>query len=135
VARDEKGLILRCWVDGCDPLVAQASALVWALQLAYEKHYQRLILEGDSKTCFDALNGSIDDADWKVQSLLFHALDIANSFVSCEFCWIKRDANFVAHALATHAVLSNSNVFCTSMSLPPLVKEAWERDVFLLLLQ
>ena len=43
-------------------------------------------IKGDSKTCFDALNGSIDDAGWKVQSLLFDALDVANSFVSCDFC-------------------------------------------------
>ncbi len=44
-------------------------------------------------------------------------------------------ANFVAHALGRPDVLSNSNVFFTSMSLPPLVKEAWERDVSLLLHQ
>ena len=40
-------------------------------------------------------------------------------------------ANFVAHALGRPDVLSNSNVFFTSMSLPPLVKKAWERDVYI----
>ena len=52
VARDEKGLILRCWaklIDGCDPLVAEASALVWALQSAYEEHYQWIILKGTQR--------------------------------------------------------------------------------------
>ena len=38
-----------------EPIVAEASAILWALQLALEETHQNVMVEGDSKLCFDAL--------------------------------------------------------------------------------
>ena len=38
-----------------EPIVAEASAILWALQLALEENHQNVMVEGDSKLCFDAL--------------------------------------------------------------------------------
>uniref|UniRef100_A0A2N9G5A9 RNase H type-1 domain-containing protein n=1 Tax=Fagus sylvatica TaxID=28930 RepID=A0A2N9G5A9_FAGSY len=57
VARDENGQILNAWAKEhilCDPLQVEAAALFWAVQLATEKDFKHVIIEGDSKICIDA---------------------------------------------------------------------------------
>ena len=56
VARDENGRILNAWAKEhilCDPLQVKAAALFWAVQLAFEKDFKHVIIEGDSKICND----------------------------------------------------------------------------------
>lgn len=50
--------IFKAWAEGippCDPTVAEASAILWALQLALEEEHQNVMIEGDSKLCIAML--------------------------------------------------------------------------------
>lgn len=38
-----------------EPIVAEASAILWALQLALEEEHQNVMIEGDSKLCIAML--------------------------------------------------------------------------------
>ncbi len=42
---------------------------------------------------------------------------------------VPRMGASTAHALATHATLLDSEFICTAASLPPSIREAWQRDV------
>lgn len=66
VARDEKGIILKAWTTNIlsnDSLVAKAAAILWAVQLAKRKQFQKI---GDVKLCFDAINGEPDVILWSI---------------------------------------------------------------------
>ena len=66
------GLILSAWTkrDGTnDPLSAEASAVVWALEFASELNFQSVIVESDAKTCVDAVNCVSKDCNWKILNL------------------------------------------------------------------
>jgi hypothetical protein len=59
VARDCNGDMLKTWtqiIPGEDPLVAEASAIFWAHEVAKRENYQDITIEGDAKICFDTLN-------------------------------------------------------------------------------
>ena len=48
VARDEKGIILKVWAKDfptCSPMVAEAAALLCAIQIAKEENYHSIIVE------------------------------------------------------------------------------------------
>jgi ribonuclease HI len=49
-----------------DPLVAEASAILWALQIAKVEEFSGIIVESDSKMCVDTT--SLDNAvcDWNI---------------------------------------------------------------------
>ena len=72
---------------------------------------------------------------WRSATELYHELYhdmvvLSKEFVSCKFCWIKRDANFVAHSLAKFASCNKLTFSCNISSLPPSVWEAWKGDGF-----
>jgi ribonuclease HI len=52
VARDAQGVIIKAWGKKhflYDPLQAEAAALLWALELAANKNFERIVVEGDAK--------------------------------------------------------------------------------------
>ena len=57
---------------------------------------------------------------------------LALAFSACSFCWVCRDANGVAHALAKYALSQPSCFSCSGSNLPPFMSEAWIRDLFVL---
>ena len=90
----------------CSHSFAETSAIIWALQLAKDKKFRSIIVESDSKLYGDAINKNLE-ACLEIQSLLNDALILANSFVGCCFCWIKKDANSVAHELNKYVLCPN----------------------------
>jgi hypothetical protein len=67
VARDDQGQVLKAWSKEhilCQPMQAEASAIQWALNLAKDDRFENIILEGDAKICFDALNEISFAANW-----------------------------------------------------------------------
>jgi ribonuclease HI len=131
VARDENGQILNAWAKEhilCDPLQAEAAALFWAVQLAFEKDFKYVIIEGDSKICIDALNGNLNSVNWSISSLVCNITELCKYFSSCSFFWTRREANGVAHSLAKAASSLRSPFFfsccCNSSSLPSIVWNA-----------
>ena len=121
VARDTKGEILKAWTTDhqlCEPGQAEAETILWALKLALTEKFNKIIVVGDAKACFDFLNTGTSTC-WTVCNVLYNALEIGKSFQSCTFGWVRREANGVAHAIAKFASPLRSS-FC------------WNHDVCLL---
>jgi hypothetical protein len=69
--------VIKAWTiehDLCEPTQAEAYAIFWALKLASFENSQQIIVEGDYKTCFDALNGDPNMVSWFVAMLISNIL-------------------------------------------------------------
>ena len=135
VARDYKGELIKAWAKTTvykDPTIAEADAICWALELAKTEKFEKISIESDAKVCVDALLSPTDDCTWKIRTFTSLALELAVYFSVCSFYWVKRDANHMADAMAKVAHSLCLPFCCSQESLPPSVKEAWLRDVFLL---
>ncbi len=83
---DKNGQILNAWAKEHilrDPLQAEIVALLWAIQLAFEKDFKHVITEGDSKICIDALNGNLNSINWSISSLVCNITELCKYFSSC----------------------------------------------------
>ena len=87
-------------------------------------------MEGDAKICFDVLNGNVVESLWSVSSLCRDIKFLGQSFSSCLFNWVFREANFVAHSLAKFATQGSIGSLCDCNSILPPVQDVWFRDVF-----
>ena len=112
-----------------DPLVAEAIAIKWALELAESESFPNVIVESDSKICIDNLLDNSTSSYWKIDALISDVNSLALHFLSCCFAWVKREANMVAHELAQSFSALSSVFSCNATSFPPLVFEAWKRDL------
>jgi len=66
VARNEFGKVLKIWVkihDLCTPTQAEAVVILWVLNLAIAENWCNIIVEGDSKICFNALSKAEEPTD------------------------------------------------------------------------
>jgi hypothetical protein len=108
---------------------AEAFAILWALELAMTEKSKKIIVEGDSKICIDAIDGDQNDVEWSVTAIINNIVSLRSSFNSCLFSWVRREANVVAHTLAKHVPSRTEFVFvCNSHFLPRLVWTAWRND-------
>jgi ribonuclease HI len=99
-------LVERC--NTRDPCIAEALAIVWALQLARLEKFLIIQVEGDAQSCINAINGHTTDIPWKILQVIFNVKVLASLFKSCSFVWVRRSANSVAHSLAKEASASPS---------------------------
>ncbi len=70
------------------------------LQLAKTENYSKICIEGDAKFCIDALNGSMTNVWWKIDTFCKDSKTLNLDFDVCSFCWVYRETNSVAYALA-----------------------------------
>ena len=132
VARDNSGKILLAAakkVTTGDPLVAEASTLLWALQLVVSYQFQHCIIEWDTKNCIDTCNGRLYDCPWSIAAICHDVKSLLHNCPNVVFNWVRRDANSVAHALTKFVAQSQFFSFCNIESLPLFVYEVWVRDV------
>jgi ribonuclease HI len=102
VARNEVGNILKAWAKSTpslDHAIAEASAILWAIQLAQSENFHSILVESDSKVCVDAILDVTGYVNWDISSLCNDAETLALNFVSCSFVWVRREANMVAHMM------------------------------------
>ena len=107
VARNEFREVLKVWAkihDLCTPTQAKVVAIMWALNLDAVENWCNIIVEGDSKICFDALSKVEEPSDWSISSIIHDAIGMSVSFDKCEFCWVKRSLNSAAHSAAKYVV-------------------------------
>ena len=93
VARDSSGCLLKAWAKDTpflDPTVAEAAAIIWALELAAAEHLVNIIFESDAKFCIVALACPLDESCWKIRHLTSVSLDLTLSFPLCIFSWVKK---------------------------------------------
>ena len=124
VARDNHGKILLAATEKVhtgDSMVAEALALLWALNLAVCYQFQHCIIEGDAKTCIDACKGRLDDCPWSIYSICHDIKSLLRSFPSVVFNWVSRNMNSVAHTLTKFTIQSQFSSFCNIDFFPPLM--------------
>jgi hypothetical protein len=99
--------------------------------------WRDIIIESDSKVCVDVIYQDLDDGDWNIFVLCNDAKVLAANFSSCLFCWVKREANMMAHTLPKYCFLL---IFMLFISLT-ISQSLWKRlgleifDVFLFMLK
>ena len=124
VAWDAHGSLCSAWthtVNEDDPIAAEASAILWALQIAKMENFTSIIVESDSKLCIDVITLHPEDSYWVSAAFVSDIISLSSDFSSCSFSWVKREANIAAHELAKFATLFDSVFFCNAVSLPPSV--------------
>uniref|UniRef100_A0A2N9FLL0 Reverse transcriptase domain-containing protein n=1 Tax=Fagus sylvatica TaxID=28930 RepID=A0A2N9FLL0_FAGSY len=134
VACDDTGLVLKAWakcLGSSDPIIVEALAIKWALELARIGGFNDIIVESDSKGCIEALLGYPAASCWKIDTICSDVNSLASNFLSICFYWVKREANTIAHELASSTSSLHSSLSCNASSLPPSVVEAWKRDLLI----
>ena len=69
LVRNNKGELLKVWVEQGDTLlvtVAECIAVEVAIQVAIEKGYEQVIVEGDSKSVIDTINNGGKSVGWEL---------------------------------------------------------------------
>uniref|UniRef100_A0A2N9EZP9 Reverse transcriptase domain-containing protein n=1 Tax=Fagus sylvatica TaxID=28930 RepID=A0A2N9EZP9_FAGSY len=130
-ARDEGGLMIKAWakvIHSNDLLVAEASAILWAIQIAKMNNMLEIIVESDSKVCVDAITQDLFVCDWTISTICNDVRVLALEFISCIFCWVPREASMVVYTLAKLFPLHNLPVICFPKNLPTPLEEVWFRD-------
>ena len=74
--------------------------ILWAVQIAKSENFHSIIIGGDVKIYFDALNSDLEKCNWAIASRYSDMLKLSEEFVNCNSSWIKRDVNYVTHFLA-----------------------------------
>ena len=108
--------------------MAEAAAILWAIQIAKMESWNAITVESDSKVCVDFLLQDFSASKWSIAILCDDAKALAAEFSFCSFCWIKREANMVAHTLAKLDPQFNRTAIFFPKNLPPPVEVAWFRD-------
>ena len=132
VARDDSGMVLKAWAKKTStayPIVAEASAILWALQLAKSENWRWIMVESDSKNCVDTLLQEFFGCYWNISAICNDIKCLALEFFSCCFCWVRREANMLAHALAKYCLSHCLPVIYFPNNLPVPVVVAWSRDL------
>ena len=104
VARDWRGALvfaLSKKVNTNVPLQAEAEALLLSVQLAGSFIGIKVVIEGDSKTCIEALRTQNLDVPWRISNCLTEIYHLTSLLSYCSFIWVRREVNHAAHELAT----------------------------------
>ena len=73
IARDDKDVIVNIWSkvhQPCSPLIAEATAILWAAQIAKQNSWSHILIEGDTKECFDHLSSNESNPDWSIYNIV-----------------------------------------------------------------
>ena len=132
IVRSDSGHVMNGWTkryDTTDPCTAEAAAILWAMKLAKKNNYLKILVEGNAKICIEAITEVVATIPWRILSLVNIIMVLALEFPTCSFCWVRTDANGMAHSLAKFTSSLPSCFFCNSSNLPPSVHEAWIKDL------
>ncbi|XP_026383941.1 uncharacterized protein LOC113279460 [Papaver somniferum] len=88
---------------------AETNGSLLALELARNRDFKDIILEGDSLIIINSLRYSSFQTHWKIRNTLSRLKDLVLHFNFVSYQYIKKEANSVAHLLAAHAVSTHSS--------------------------
>ncbi|XP_065626172.1 uncharacterized protein LOC136066187 [Quercus suber] len=123
IARDHTGVPIKLWAKkyiSCLPIQAEAASVLWAINLATAEGWMKIIIEGDSKICLDALSAKDSLPPWNISNIVSDVFSICKSFISVSFAWVRRDCNMAAHETAKFAPQTSESC-CFSLESLPLV--------------
>ena len=95
----------------CPALQVEAFAILQVAQIAKDERSDQIIIERDSKTCFNSLSSPLCHLNWVISSIISNIVVLKESFTSSLFIWVKRDCNAVAHVAAKLSINSVQS-FC-----------------------
>ncbi|XP_024190243.1 uncharacterized protein LOC112194231 [Rosa chinensis] len=81
--------------------VAEGNALRDGLYHALINNCKKVLVEGDSKLVIDVINKKCS-IPWRLRTLARDIVCLASSFDHIVFCYVPREANFVADAITHH---------------------------------
>ena len=87
-------------VHASNPLVAEAVAVLWAIQNAKVEKWSAICVESDSKMVVDLLLQDNSVGNWNIEVICDDVKALTVDFNFCSFCWVKHKTNMVAHTLA-----------------------------------
>jgi hypothetical protein len=88
IAHDDKGQILKASAKEhliYEPLQTEALAILWALELVEAEKFDRIIVEGDAKTCYDILNGESLAVNRSISSVINNIVTYSVWLGRCDF--------------------------------------------------
>ncbi|XP_021606088.1 uncharacterized protein LOC110610464 [Manihot esculenta] len=110
IVRDPFGSVIdwccRSWVSISDPLQLESIACREALLFVKSRGFSHSIIEGDSLITVQACRGN--PAPLNIQDIISDSLDIAKSFQSISFSWVRRTHNQVSHLLCKKFIRDSS---------------------------
>ena len=71
-------------------------------------------------SCVDAIGLDKAGCDWNISALCLDAICLAAEFFSCNFCWVKHEANMTAHTLVKFCSLQDLLLFISLKISQPL---------------
>ncbi|GAV78998.1 RVT_3 domain-containing protein, partial [Cephalotus follicularis] len=103
VVRDMQGTVLlvatRTVEHIRDPPSIEAVAILHALKVSLEKGWRKIIIESDDENVLNEINASQPSLSL-YGNVIEEIKSIVSSFIFCQFSWISRVGNKVAHKLA-----------------------------------
>ncbi|KAL0327083.1 UNVERIFIED_CONTAM: hypothetical protein Sangu_1786300 [Sesamum angustifolium] len=96
------GLVVAKGASDRDGEIAEALAAREAIQLAARRGWKSIIIEGDCAVLISKLRAVDQDLSY-IGTVIFDILSFVNLFTSCQFAYVKRAFNSVAHCLAKSA--------------------------------
>ena len=82
----------------------------------------------DAKACFDPLSSPNLPPDWSINTTINNIRNLARSFSSCNFVWVRRSCNAVAHATTKFALLSSNFLRFNKGNLPVVIESVHKKD-------
>ena len=83
-------------------LDAEAKACLLAVMLTLDNRWKFCSFEGDAKLVIQACC-SFESCSWEIRHIVRDILHFANHFLAWEFSFVHREANALAHVVATMA--------------------------------
>lgn len=81
------------WIGAVVPLVGEAEAARFRVNLVVQMGYSKIILEDDSEIVILALKQFPMMKDWKIHSTIMDIYDSVRKLRSCQFCHVRRGEN------------------------------------------
>lgn len=123
IARDFQGTVLGAVVkqiEALEPVVGDAYAAKLGMELAEEKGFRVVLLEGDFELVIKAIQAWPQSSEWGIHPTVFESHDIGQRFLSWQADHVYRGANVLMHYLARWAAIKFSlvdNLRCSELSL------------------
>ncbi|XVF19448.1 hypothetical protein REPUB_Repub11eG0112000 [Reevesia pubescens] len=81
-------------------LMAEVLAIWWALEIAREQHFNRIVVESDCLLAVNEINNKGRRTLWEGGNVIYNIVDLALEFSICTFSHTRRNSNKLAHVLA-----------------------------------
>ncbi|KAM6567380.1 hypothetical protein CsatA_026508 [Cannabis sativa] len=122
IARDHKESIL--WVASkmlqfADSLIGEAAACLLAMETAASRQHPFVMVESDSESVIKNLKGG--ESLWGIENYTRQCTLLSTLMVCCNFSFISRKCNFVAHNVANWAFANNINGMVEISTIPTAI--------------